>query len=66
MIEEEILEKLKQLEPEEALDLIVKAAHRAYPDMSFTLESYRLPTRIEIPTMNGTVITATYTEGAEQ
>ena len=66
MIEEEIIEKLKQLEPEKALELILRAATRAYPDMSFQIEGYKIPTKIEIPSMKGTVITATYTNGDEQ
>ena len=38
MIEEEIIEKLKQLEPEKALELIEQAAKRAYPEMEMSDE----------------------------
>lgn len=66
MTKDELIKELEKLEPLEALDLIVQAAKRAYPDMSFSLEAYKLPTRIEIPTMIGKTITATYTKGVEQ
>ena len=66
MTKEELTKELEKLEPFEALELIVQAAKRAYPDMSFHIQSYKLPTRIEVPTMSGKVITATYTKGDEQ
>lgn len=66
MTKEELSKELEKLEPLEALELIVEAAKRAYPDMSFQLQAYKLPTRIEVPTMRGKTITATYTKGDEQ
>lgn len=66
MTKEELINELKKMEPFEALELIVQAAKRAYPDMSIQLEAYKLPTKIEIPTMSGKTITATYTKGDEK
>ena len=66
MTKEELSKELEKLEPLEALNLILQATRRAYPDMGFHIQSYKLPTRIEIPTMRGKTITATYTKGDEQ
>lgn len=66
MTKEELSKELEKLEPLEALNLIVEASRRAYPGMGFHIQSYKLPTRIEVPTMSGKVITATYTKGDEQ
>lgn len=66
MTKEELIKELEKMEPFEVLELIVQAAKRAYPDMSFQLTAYKLPTKIEVPTMSGKTITATYTTGDEQ
>lgn len=60
MIEEELIEELKKLEPEKALELICLAATRAFPEMEWHIEGYR------IPSLKGMPMTVTYSKGDEQ